>query len=196
MLRLVKLSNFIYEDYIVDVNICDELIKWFHSNKKFHATGVVGGKEQTIDPTRKKSIDLPFDLVNIMKKVKVVASYSYQLHSILERYLKVYSLANQVEPFGITEPVNIQYYKPYEGYRAVHCERSGFKSTIGRHLAFQTYLNTVQDGGETEFIYQQYKCKAVKGKTLIWPADWTHSHRGIISPTEDKYIITGWYTFD
>ena len=65
-----------------------------------------------------------------------------------------------------------------------------------RHLVFQTYLNTVEDGGETEFIYQQYKCKAVKGKTLIWPADWTHSHRGIISPTEDKYIITGWYTFD
>ena len=192
----MKLSNFIHEDYIADVNICDELIQWFHSNKKFHVSGVVGGKEQTIDPTRKKSIDLPFDLVNIMKKVKVVASYSNQLHSILERYLRVYSLSNQVEPFGINEPVNIQYYKPYEGYRALHCERSGFKSTIGRHLAFQTYLNTVQDGGGTEFIYQQYKCKAVKGKTLIWPVDWTHSHRGIISPTEDKYIITGWYTFD
>ena len=193
----MKLNNFIHEDYISDVNICDELIKWFHSNKKYHVSGVVGGKvEQAIVPMVKKSRDLPFNLDNIMKEVKVVASYSNELQFILERYLRVYSLSNKVEPFGINEPVNIQYYKPYEGFRGVHCERSGFKSTIGRHLAFQTYLNTVQDGGETEFIYQQYKCKAVKGKTLIWPVDWTHSHRGIISPTEDKYIITGWYTFD
>ena len=197
MLRRVKLSNFIHEDYIADVNICDELIKWFHSNKKFHVSGVVGGKvEPAIVPMVKKSTDLSFNLDKNMKKVKVLASYSKELQFILERFLRVYAFSNQVVPFGINEPVNIQYYKPYEGYRALHCERSGFKSTIGRHLAFQTYLNTVQDGGETEFIYQQYKCKAVKGKTLIWPVDWTHSHRGIISPTEDKYIITGWYTFD
>ena len=191
------MNNFIHEDYIADVNICDELIKWFHSNKKFHVSGVVGGKvEPAIVPMVKKSTDLSFNLDKNMKKVKVLASYSKELQFILERFLRVYAFSNQVVPFGINEPVNIQYYKPYEGYRALHCERSGFKSTIGRHLAFQTYLNTVQDGGETEFIYQQYKCKAVKGKTLIWPVDWTHSHRGIISPTEDKYIITGWYTFD
>ena len=193
----MKLNNFIHEDYISDVNICDGLIKWFHSNKKFHVSGIVAAaKDQTKDPKLKKSTDLPFNLDNIMKEVKVVGSYGNELQFILERYLKVYSLSNQVEPFGINEPVNIQYYKPYEGFTAIHSERSGFKSTIGRHLAFQTYLNTVQDGGETEFIYQQYKCKAVKGKTLIWPVDWTHSHRGIVSPTEDKYIITGWYTFD
>ena len=58
----MKLNNFIHEDYIADVNICDELIKWFHSNKKFHVSGVVGGSlEQAIVPMVKKSIDLPFD---------------------------------------------------------------------------------------------------------------------------------------
>ena len=80
------------------------------------------------------------------------------------------------------------------GVRTFHFERGGSKSTILRHLVL--LLNTVDDGGETEFFYQQYKCKAVKGKTVIWPADWTHTHRGIVAPTEDKYIITGWYSFD
>ena len=58
-----------------------------------------------------------------------------------------------------------------------------------------TYLNDVTDDGETEFYYQKIKVKPQKGLTLIWPADWTHTHRGNTSKTQDKYIITGWYSF-
>jgi hypothetical protein len=58
-----------------------------------------------------------------------------------------------------------------------------------------TYLNDVNDDGETEFYYQNLKIKPQKGKTVIWPADWTHTHRGITSPTQEKYIITGWFNF-
>ena len=55
-----------------------------------------------------------------------------------------------------------------------------------------TYLNTVTDEGGTHFHYQNYTAKPVKGKTLIWPPDWTHMHQGVISPTQEKYIMTGW----
>ena len=58
-----------------------------------------------------------------------------------------------------------------------------------------TYLNDVTDGGETEFMYQKLKIKPKKGLTLIWPADWTHTHRGIPSMTQVKYIATGWYCY-
>ena len=34
---------------------------------------------------------------------------------------------------------------------------------------------------------------AKKGKTLIWPSDFTHTHRGQKSPTQEKYIATGWF---
>ena len=44
-----------------------------------------------------------------------------------------------------------------------------------------TYLNTIKVGGETEFLYQKLKIKPKKGLTLIWPTDWTHTHRGLIS---------------
>ena len=56
-----------------------------------------------------------------------------------------------------------------------------------------TYLNDVEDGG-TEFYYQKLKTKAKKGLTLIWPTDFTHTHRGIVSKTKEKYIVTGWFT--
>lgn len=55
------------------------------------------------------------------------------------------------------------------------------------------YLNTVEDGGGTEFKYINRVEKAEKGKMLIWPSDFTHTHRGVISPSEEKYIMTGWY---
>ena len=57
-----------------------------------------------------------------------------------------------------------------------------------------TYLNTIENAG-TEFFHQDLKVDAVKGKTLIWPADWTHTHRGIINNEKEKYIFTGWLSF-
>jgi hypothetical protein len=58
-----------------------------------------------------------------------------------------------------------------------------------------TYLNTVTDEGGTEWYHQNLKVNAEKGKTVIWPADWTFTHRGVPSPTQEKYIITGWFNF-
>jgi hypothetical protein len=53
----------------------------------------------------------------------------------------------------------------------------------------------VLDQGETEFFHQKIKFKPEKGLTLIWPADWTFTHRGIASLSEEKYIATGWLSF-
>ena len=35
--------------------------------------------------------------------------------------------------------------------------------------------------------------QAKKGKLVIWPTDFTHPHKGVISHTEEKYIATGWF---
>ena len=58
-----------------------------------------------------------------------------------------------------------------------------------------TYLNDVIDGGETEWYYQNIKIKPERGLTVIWPSDWTFTHRGNTSPTQTKYIATGWFNF-
>ena len=60
---------------------------------------------------------------------------------------------------------------------------------------FMTYLNDVTDAGQTEFKIQKRKVNARRGKTLIWPVDWTHTHRGIVSPTQSKYIVGGWFSY-
>ena len=58
-----------------------------------------------------------------------------------------------------------------------------------------TYLNNLDDGG-THFKYYNYTTKAIKGKTLIWPAAFTHTHVGQISYTKEKTIVTGWMGFN
>jgi hypothetical protein len=53
------------------------------------------------------------------------------------------------------------------------------------------YCNTLKNGG-TEFPFQKKVLKAKEGKLVIWPSDFTHPHRGIVSLDEEKYIVTGW----
>lgn len=88
--------------------------------------------------------------------------------------------------------MNIQKYKPGEGFFNWHCERSvPTAASVDRALVFMTYLNDVPDGG-TKFFHQDIVTPAKKGLTIIWPVDWTYTHAGQISQTSEKYIVTGW----
>ena len=58
-----------------------------------------------------------------------------------------------------------------------------------------TYLNDVDDGGETYFPNQSLKVSPKKGLTLFWPAGVDYPHKGLTSNTQTKYIATGWISF-
>ena len=62
-----------------------------------------------------------------------------------------------------------------------------------RIIAYMLYLNTVTNKGGTEFPFQNVTLSATKGDLALWPAEFTHPHRGVISPTQEKYIATGWF---
>jgi prolyl 4-hydroxylase len=184
-------DNFIFEKYIADLNLCNKIIDVYNASphKKL---GQIG---EGINLSVKESTDVNIPLSEASKYPSILL-YMSQLQTVCEAYIKKYSICNKYDPWAVIEPVNIQHYKPTQGYHAWHTERTTYKKPANsRHLVFMTYLNDVNDKGETEFYYQKIKVKPRKGLTLIWPADWTHTHRGIASPTEDKYIITGWYSF-
>jgi hypothetical protein len=65
-------------------------------------------------------------------------------------------------------------------------------SIKSRLLTFIWYLNTVENGGETEFFNGRIKIKPEKGKLLLFPSTWTYNHKGNIPISSDKYIVTGW----
>ena len=61
------------------------------------------------------------------------------------------------------------------------------------------YLNTLgsDQAGETEFLYQQQRFKPTENQMILWPASFTHTHRGnTVFGTQSKYVVTGWFYYD
>lgn len=125
-------------------------------------------------------------------------AYMDCVKKVFALYQKKYEWASpsKTSDWGISNPYNIQKYDPGYNYKHWHTETGGpEKGKFLRHLTFMTYLNDIERGGETEYLYQNLKVKPQKGLTLIWPAGWTHPHRGIPAVDEDKYIVTGWASY-
>ena len=91
----------------------------------------------------------------------------------------------------ISALVLLQKTEPTQGYHMFHGENINW-NVSDRTLAWRVYLNDVEEGGETEWLYQQRKIKPTKGTVCIWPGSFTHLHRGN-PPMSEKYIATGWY---
>jgi hypothetical protein len=95
--------------------------------------------------------------------------------------------------------VNLQKYRRGEGgYPHWHSEIYPKDETcepLHRVLAFQFYLNDVSEGGETEFYYQKRTITPKAGRLLVFPAGFTHTHRGNVPTSGDKYIVTSWILF-
>jgi hypothetical protein len=80
------------------------------------------------------------------------------------------------------------------GYHVWHYE-SGNKEYCTRVLTWILYLNDVDEGGETEFLYYPKRIKPKAGTLILWPAAFTHTHRGNPPISNTKYIVTGWIEF-
>jgi prolyl 4-hydroxylase len=193
------MKNLFIETYQIDPDLCDTLRKTFLAHPRLDESkkpmNFVNGKVVEASPSVKQSTDLSFTLDDSLE-YPIFAEYVDALQVCINRYIERYPACNMYAPWKITRPINLQWYKPGEGYHEWHAERcSGNPITVTRHLVFMTYLNTVTDLGGTEWYDQELLINAEIGKTVIWPADWTFTHRGISSPTQHKFIATGWYNF-
>ncbi len=188
-------QTFIHGCYIPD-RICDDLVHYFDEHPDRHVSGKIldVNDNLAVDNNRKTSTDIGFDILHDEEDNRLCRPYLSVLNLCIKEYEYKYDRARWIASYGITEGLNLQKYEPGEGYKNWHCERNGLKDQT-RCLVFMTYLNDVPDGG-TEFLYQQMCSPAKKGLTLIWPSDWTHTHRGQISETTKKYILTGWLNYN
>jgi len=165
--------------------ICDDFITIFKDNKDKQIPGVVGSSLR-VDPTEKVSTEVP---IHPSYDHPTFVIYISLIKNIIHLYEKKYPEVEEFSKFGMIESCQIQHYKPEEGFKKWHFERSG--NAENRCLVFMTYLNDVPDAG-THFKYQDLTTPAKKGLTLIWPSDFTHTHKGQITKQHEKYILTGW----
>ena len=108
-------------------------------------------------------------------------------------YAEKYSILQNSDPHKIYT-IKVQKTVPGGGYHVWHTE-DNTSLHRDRLLVFILYLNDVKEGGETEFLYLHKRVKPKTGRLLIWPAGFTHTHRGNPPLKGSKYIITGWVEF-
>lgn len=173
-------------------DLCKDIIKLFESNKVMQNKGVLAGG---YNPKEKKTTDItinPKDLENT--KFDVLKKYMSELHKCYLDYQNQWPFLKSIFKDIHIGRFNIQKYSPGDHFSKIHSERTAL-STLHRLFAWMTYLNDVEDGATTNFTHYGIKIKPEIGKTLIWPAEWTHAHTGEILNSGTKYIITGWMHF-
>ena len=175
--------------WYISKRICTDLIKYFHTCEHHHREGQVSGG--VVKKDTKESTDLRIDASNMEG---VIGRYRDALQDCLDLYINKHDFLNYLARFNVVENIAIQYYKKNQGFKIYHTENTD-KQSSNRVMVFMTFLNDVPDGG-TEFMYQNITVPAKKGLTLIWPASYTHVHRGQISKNFEKYIITGWFSYE
>ena len=96
---------------------------------------------------------------------------------------------------------NLQKYnKGVGGYHHWHSEyyphpHDASNQSLHRNLLWMFYLNDVAEGGGTSFYYQNKTISPKKGTLVIAPATFTHTHRGEVPVSNDKYILTLWVMY-
>jgi hypothetical protein len=176
-------------------DICRNIIQTFEMSEERQQKGQIYTNNSEQNSNIKDSIDMSF-IPEDLKDQKWGRLLSIIVDTV-EKGVEDYKIRfktglTQVDPFRISQGFNIQRYRPSQAFHGYHCERAGIVHSE-RILVWMIYLNDVTDRGETEFYYQHHFERPEEGKLVIWPSDWTYLHRGIPSPTQTKYIATGWF---
>ena len=178
-----SMENFIrtYENVITDEG-CDHLISRIDNTTEYSGDERIRGqdikdKQLTLDPY------FPIMSQEINQDI---------IDNAFTHYCKEFPYLSRRGNW-VSGTLLLQKTSPTEGFHTWHCENSGW-TDAARWVAWMVYLNDVEEGGETEFLYQSLRIKPKKGMAVIWPGTYTHLHRGNPPLKGDKYVITGWYT--
>ena len=183
-------SNFVYyRDDVLDDEKCKHLIDGLDNEIDFFENAVDAGFKQFGQAKllrEDRQIFLPQrlgDLYPIIHEAVVneLPNYAELVPSIERQIL-------------LSETAKLQKTMPSGGYHVWHHEQ-GAGAVSNRAMAWMIYLNDVESGGETEFLFQSLRVEPKKGRMAIWPAGITHPHRGNPPLSGVKYIATGWYTY-
>jgi len=185
-----------YQDFIgvyensFSKDFCDYLINTFEKNVSNL------GKERT---DAFKEVDV--NDISIFIGDVISSKATRHIHETLQNVIHLYN----TKYTAIGSPINesgyqiadlkVQKTKPFQGYNIYHSEYTPHGEHSLRWGVYTVYLNDIKEGGETEFLYQGYRLSPKTGTTCIFPAYFTHTHRGNPPFKETKYILTGWLEY-
>ncbi|AGH06808.1 2OG-Fe(II) oxygenase family enzyme [Synechococcus phage S-RIM2] len=189
------ITDFYFEDFIgvfdTEYDTSDLIEYWEYQNKvgaTFKRKGLFGKERKANIRTDTALVTEEF-MLDHSCGYEYMRAYNQVVGACLEHYVDKYE---QLLTYRYQQVyLNVQKTLPQQGYHSWHDEKSSMGCNR-RIAATMMYLNNVEEGGETEFLYLAKRFKPVRGRVLIWPAGFTHVHRGNPPLSGEKYIATSW----
>lgn len=179
----------IYEDAL-DKENCDFVIQSFEKHITNNPSSTIKNKEQFASQEMGRMDYAIFAEVSMINLCQII---NKTLNNCLNCYTEEFFTLKQVK--ARSDNIKLQRTPPRGGYHIWHFEAED-RNSMSRVLTWMIYLNDIPEGeGETEFLWQGIRVKPKAGTCVIWPAQFTHPHRGNPVYSCDKYIATGWYTY-
>jgi hypothetical protein len=192
----VTFENFIgiYKDAFSKA-YCDRVIKFFEEAQQ---SGLTLTRQQLDLNLRKLDKDdsqiIGHDETNLVHTAHLAKEFTDIFWGVLyQEYANKYDILKTLASHSMYS-YKVQKTEVGQGYHMWHPE-VGDRTSSARILAWTLYLNDVKEGGETEFIYYPKRLKPTMGTFVLWPAGFTHTHRGNPPLSNTKYIVTGWLEF-
>lgn len=174
---------------------CQKAIQHFELLK---SRNLVHSRQQLSDgPTFEKHDETAFlledDVLELTWGQPMMDVFVDAVWKCYKEYADKYSILSTAEKHGMVS-IRLQKTVVGGGYHRWHFEQAA-SAVSRRMMAWILYLNDVEEGGETEFLYQSKRVASKTGRLLMFPAGFTHTHRGNPPLSGEKYILTGWLEF-
>jgi hypothetical protein len=203
-------ENYIYiNKFSLSKELCENIINMFEEEKNgkyegITASGITKNIKNTTDFIIPKNIN-DNNEITTKKWAKVQKVLDEELNRNVKLYINKITKSLNLDQkedntkyyifpkkFLTCNNFMVQKYTINEGRYKYHDDfRIDWLQEKYRVITYIWYLNTVEEGGETE-IWHDFKIKPETGKLLLFPSSWTFPHRGIMPISSNKYIITGW----
>jgi hypothetical protein len=181
-------------------DFCNDVIKLFEFRNDFrYRISRDGEKQQDESITLGHEIDFIAnntieELVAVEDAPRMIRYFSEIFwNKCYKEYTKDYVYNEQLKNLQFSN-FKIQKTLPGQGYHTFHFENQDI-STSRRVMFIILYLNDIEDGGETEFLYQKKRIHPKTGRLILAPASYTHVHRGNPPLSKEKYIMTSWIEY-
>jgi len=131
------------------------------------------------------------DIEVFQRDTPLLREYNDAVWKWYSEYIKKYAILTSMQHHKLSPYIQIKKYTSSQGYHIWHCDNDSL-SHSSRLIVVGLYLNDVEEGGETEFLYQRRRIKPEQGTLIMFPAGYTHVHRGNPPLSGDKYFMNSW----